>query len=325
MAVKMIFSFLREKFQRSGKPLSRVYGLRNSGIGQLRLKQSSLTSQLRRGMGVRIGNQEIGVQRGNPPVHGRIGRKSRFQRMDVGRQIPKAFLDGIKAGKSPEQRKMRRPDMGRNIYGFRTGFQHDFQQISAVQPQNRPAVRMNVSDQLQPSGKGFRLLKSGQQEQAVHLAHPFVFLINGADLSRHQKTRLLLRHALLMDTVLLLQHIKPILRGFQLFHQLCPPCGVGEIPCSQNMNSLFSRHEFQMLRIAVPARCPGKPGMYVQVSYVCLMCHPYVYLHAEASQILIEKYAVGSIFQPFPFRPLMSVFFLSQRYRKTADRRGSFR
>ena len=256
MAVKMIFSFLRKKFQRSGKSLSRVYGLRDSVIGQLRLKQRGLPPQLRRGMGVRIGNQKIGVQRGNPPVHGRIGRKPRFQRMDMGCQIPKAFLDGIKAGKGPEQRKMGRPDMSRNVYGLRTGFQHDFQKISAVQSQDRPAVRMNVSDQLQPSGKGLRLLKSGQQEQTVHLAHPLIFLINGTDLSRHQKARLLLRHALLMDAVFLLQHIKPVLCGFQLLHQFRPPCGVGEIPGSQNMNSFFSRHELQMLRVAVLASGP---------------------------------------------------------------------
>ena len=131
--------------------------------------------------------------------------------MDMGCQIPKAFLDGIKAGKGPEQRKMGRPDMSRNVYGLRTGFQHDFQKISAVQSQDRPAVRMNVSDQLQPSGKGLRLLKSGQQEQTVDLAHPLIFLINGTDLSRHQKARFLLRHALLMDAVFLLQHIKPCL------------------------------------------------------------------------------------------------------------------
>ena len=273
VAVKMILPFLREKFQRSGKPLSCVHSLRDSGIGQLRLKQRGLPPQLRRGVGVRIGNQKVGIQRGNPPVHGRIRGKPRFQRMDVRRQIPEAFLDGIKTGKSPEQRKMGRPDMSRNVYGLRTGFQHDLQQIPAVQSQDRPAVRMDVSDQLQPSGKGFRLLKAGQQEQAVHLAHPFIFLINGADLSRHQKTRLLFRHAILMDAVFLFQHIKPVLRRLQLLHKLRPPCGMGEIPCSQNMDPLFSRLKLQMLRIAVFARGPRKPGMYVQVSDVCPMCH----------------------------------------------------
>ena len=190
--------------------------------------------------------------------------------------------------------------MGRNVYGLRAGFQHDLQQIPAVQPQNRPAVRMNVADQLQPSGQRLRLLQSGQQEQTVHLAHPFLFLINGADLSRHQKARLLLRHALLMNAVFLLQHIKPVLRRFQLFHQLRPPCGMGEISCSQNMNSLFSRHELQMLRIAVLARSPRKPGVNMQISYVCLMRHPY--LHRSRTGSKAHRSVFPAAF-PGSFRP----------------------
>ena len=69
--------------------------------------------------------------------------------MDTGRQIFETFLNGIKSGESPEEREMRRPDMGRYQDPLRADIQHDLQEIPAVQSQDRPPVGMDVPDGLQ--------------------------------------------------------------------------------------------------------------------------------------------------------------------------------
>ena len=72
VSVKMIFSLFRKKFNGSCKPFAFLYGVGQSLIGQRDIQKIRLPSQLRRRMGVRVGDQMETVQRRPPPVHGRI-------------------------------------------------------------------------------------------------------------------------------------------------------------------------------------------------------------------------------------------------------------
>ena len=68
--------------------------------------------------------------------------------MDMRGQISITFLYRIEAGKSAEQRKVGRPDVGRDIYGPRAQLQKNLQQIMTVKAKYRPSVRMNISNSL---------------------------------------------------------------------------------------------------------------------------------------------------------------------------------
>jgi len=43
---------------------------------------------------------------------------------------------------------------------------------------------MQIAHQFQPAGEGIGLLETGQHNEVMYLAHPAVFLVNGADFSR---------------------------------------------------------------------------------------------------------------------------------------------
>ena len=53
-------------------------------------------------MRVGVGDQKVAVQHGKAAVHGRVGGEPCFHRADVGGQVPKALLDGVKAGEGTE-------------------------------------------------------------------------------------------------------------------------------------------------------------------------------------------------------------------------------
>ena len=130
----MIFSFLREELQRPGQAFALIDGPRQIVVAEIHIKKIGLPSQLRRRMGVGIGDQLKGVQRRDPPVHRRVRRKPRLQSMDMGSQISEAVLNPVKTGKSAEQGEVGRPDMRGHINRLRAGLQHNFQQVPAVQP-----------------------------------------------------------------------------------------------------------------------------------------------------------------------------------------------
>ncbi len=101
-AVPMVFALFGEKLHGAPPtgfpPPANGLDQRRIGIGDL--QQIGLPPQLGRGVGVGIGQEGQPVQSGNPPVHGRVGGKTGFQGPDLGRQVAKALLDGIKARKS---------------------------------------------------------------------------------------------------------------------------------------------------------------------------------------------------------------------------------
>ena len=83
---------------------------------------------------------------------------------------------------------MRRPDMCGDKHCLWAGVQSDFQQVTAVQTQDWPSVRVDVADRLQLLGKPFGSLEPRQQEQIVHLTRFAVLFVDGADFSGHYKT-----------------------------------------------------------------------------------------------------------------------------------------
>ena len=78
--------------------------------------------------------------------------------------------------------------MGRDKDRLGAEFQHDLQQVAAVQPQDRPSIRMDISDGLQLPGYHLRLLKVRKQNQAVYLPHSSVLFIDGTDLSGNHES-----------------------------------------------------------------------------------------------------------------------------------------
>ena len=189
MPVVVVFPLFGEKFDGSGHAslLRMLQRPLESWIGQSGIEQVSFPRQLLRRMRVGIGKQRISVQRRETPDHGRVSGQSCFQRVYLRRQIPEAFLDGVEAGIFPKQGKMRCPDMGRDKDSRRTDLQRDFQQVAAVQPQNRPSVRMQVAHLLQTAGQRLRFLQARKENDVVHLAHLIVLFIYAADFPCHHK------------------------------------------------------------------------------------------------------------------------------------------
>jgi len=99
-----------------------------------------------------------------------------FQRMDMGRQVFKAFFDCVKPRKGAKQGKMGSPDMGRNINSIGAGLQHNFQQIPARKPQDGAPVGMDISNQLQPLCQYFCRFQAGKKQKVMYLSCPAAFL-----------------------------------------------------------------------------------------------------------------------------------------------------
>ena len=255
VAVEVVLPLLRKKFDRPGKAvLLAAQRCGNRRIGQRAGEQVRFTAELLRGMCVGVGNEQESVERGKPPVHRRIGGQARFQRMDIRREILKAFLNRIEPGKCPEQRKVGRPDMRGDEHGVRRGLEGDFQQIAAVQTENGTAVGMDIPDRFQTQGQLLRRLQAGEQDQVMHLADASVLFVDGADFARHDEPRpaVVMRTAVL--TQLLPENIKPLLGGrLEPLCQHFPPGRVREVPRSQQGDPFPARPEIQRFRDTVRA------------------------------------------------------------------------
>ncbi len=169
------------------KAFSRLYSLFQATEGEFTIHEVGFPAQLLGRMGVGVGNEGIGIQRRKPPVHGRIGGKACFQGVNIGGHILIAFLYGVKAGKSPEKGKVRRPYMRWNQNSGGAAGKDDFKKIPAVQPQNGPAVGMDVPDGFQLFGYGFCFFHSRQENHIMYFPNLPVLFVNGADFSRNHK------------------------------------------------------------------------------------------------------------------------------------------
>ena len=98
-------------------------------------------------------------------------------------QIAIAFFQRFKVRERAKDGKVRRPDVGGNKDGLQAAIQRDFQQITAVQAQNGPAVAMQVSNGLQAVSERFRVLQAGKQNHMVNLPRFFAAFVYGADLA----------------------------------------------------------------------------------------------------------------------------------------------
>lgn len=217
-------------------------------------------------MRIGVGNQGEAVQSRHPPVHRRVGGKAGFHRVDVSGQVAKTFFHRVKAGKSPEHREMRRPDMGGDKYRLRAGIQRNFQQIPAVQPKDGTPIRMDIADGFQPVGEGLGILQRGQQNYIVNLAGPAAFFVDGTDFPGQNKPRCGCCLAeRIRQTCIVPQAIQPVFGRNQLFCQFGSPSGMGKVPSTQKLNAFSPCPKIQMGGVAISAGGPGVFGMDMQI------------------------------------------------------------
>ena len=187
----MVFPFLREKLERPVKFIRiMVFERRRNGrIAHFRIEEIGFPRKVRGRMRIRIGYHRESVERRQPPVHRRIGRQARFERMDMRRQVSKAFFDGVKARIGSEQRKMWRPNMRRDKDCLRTDIKRDLKQVPARKAEDGPSVRMQVERELELPRQRLCRLERGQQDHIVDFAYLAVLFIDRADLPRKDKPR----------------------------------------------------------------------------------------------------------------------------------------
>ena len=242
VAVQMVLALLREKLDRPLEAFAGFQRMLQFSIGHSAGKQIGLPAQLLGRMGVGIGHQQVGIQLRHPPVHGRIGRKPGFQRVDTAGHIAVAFFQRGKLGKFPEHRKMGRPDMGRNKDRVRTGVHGHLQKIPAVHAQNGPSVAVQVAHGFQPMGQLLRLAQPGQQDDVMHLPGLAILLVDGADLPGYHKADGVspAGHAGRQGK-LLPQCIYAVPGRLQHFPKLRPPAGMGKVPRAYQPDALAAR------------------------------------------------------------------------------------
>ena len=83
----MVLSFFGKKFQRAGEPYARFQRLFERRIGERRVDEVALPAQFGGRMRIRIGYHRVAVEHLHAAVHERIGRKPRFQRVNVRREV----------------------------------------------------------------------------------------------------------------------------------------------------------------------------------------------------------------------------------------------
>ena len=187
--------------------------------------------------------------------------------MDIGRHVPKALLDGIKARKRAKQGKMGRPDMGGDQHGLRAGLQGNLHQVPAVQAQNGPSVRVQVADGLQPEGELLRRLQGGQQDHIMNLAGAPVLFVDGADFPGYHKARSRLPASCnIRQPPVRLQPVKAFFRRFHRLRQQRPPGRMRKVARAHQANPLPARPQVQVFRQAFPACGPGIFGMDMQIA-----------------------------------------------------------
>ena len=164
VAIQMVFSFFRKKFNGARKSFPRLDGLAKRCVGKRSCDAVGLPAELCRRVCIRIGNEREAVKRADAPVHGRIRGKAGFKGMDFAHKVFKAFLNGIEPGKRAEERKVRRPDVRGNEHGFGANGKRNFKQIAAIKPQDWAPVRADVPYGLKALRKRFCRVKPRQED-----------------------------------------------------------------------------------------------------------------------------------------------------------------
>ena len=139
-------------------------------------------------------------------------------------------------------------------------FQHDFQQVAAVQTQDRTPVRANVADLFQFSLQNCGRLDRRRKDNVVNFARAVIFLIYVADLAADQEPYCPPTGwgHLVGDggCVLRLELKQTILCRRQLCLQLCQPTRMGDIARCYHLYAFELRPFPQVLKGQVLARGP---------------------------------------------------------------------
>ena len=216
-------------------------------------------------MRVGVRHQRIAVERRHPPVHRRIGRQPRFERANMRRHVEKTGLDRIESGERAQHRKVRRPNMRGNEYGARTAVERDLGQIPTRQPQDRPPVRMQVADALQPFRQRFGVLDRRQQNEIVYLARLTVLLVNTADLAGDDKARRKIGVEQVGRPQIGFEPIQPRSVGGELRAHFVAPSGVGEVARADQADPFSSRPHVEIDKVEFAAGRARVPRMNMQV------------------------------------------------------------
>ena len=192
VAVDVVLAFFREEFYRAlkGSRVAAVQSREKRVVAQRTVEQRRLTAKFLRRMRVRTGDQRIAVEAGDTPVHRRVRREPGLKRKDVRRQIAETRFDRVEPRHRAEQRKPRRPDMGRDQVAAFVDFQGDLEQVARVEPQNRSAVRSDIADAFEAGLQAPYRVKIRGKKQVVDFAGFAVSFIDVADLTAEQKAHL---------------------------------------------------------------------------------------------------------------------------------------
>ena len=269
MTVKVIFPLFWKKLKGTQIliPITTFERAEERVIGPRGVKNRRLARQLGRRMGIRVRDERIAVQIRDAPTHGWVGGKASLHGKDLIGQIAKTFFHRVKTRLGAKHGKPRRPDVGGDKVAARVGLQRNLQQITRIQPQDRPAIGANVANALQPGLKEIKRRKAGEKAEIVHFAHLVMALVDVADLAAQQKAHRGVTGCghLRLDRrkQLLFQPKEPILRRLQLGAQLGQPARVGNIPRGHHLHPLDLRPFGEVLQVEILAGRPRIVGMNV--------------------------------------------------------------
>ena len=99
----------------------------------------------------------------------------------MGQHILEALFERIEARLCPEGGEVRCPDVCRHKKDVLAGFDTDFDQIPAVQTQNRPAIRLQISDRAQTFIQSLHRGEVGHHDDVVYLSSSAILLVDQAD------------------------------------------------------------------------------------------------------------------------------------------------
>ena len=183
MPVEVVFAFFGKKLDGPFKarfidhcPPYRV--ILQGGVEEVRLP-----SQFGGGVGVGVGNKDVGIEGGKGAIHGWVRGKPGFERVDVRREIGEALFDQVKSGLGTEKGEPWCPDVSRDEEGPITHAQDDLEKVSGIQAQDGTAVGAEVADPAETVIEPVNRVEVGQEDQVVDFPRfPFP-LVNAADLA----------------------------------------------------------------------------------------------------------------------------------------------
>ncbi len=243
VSVKMVFALGRKKLDRACKTPPRLQGREHRVVGELGVEQRGLAHELGRGMGVRVGDERVAVQRREAPVHERVGGKSRLQGEDLAGHVLIAFLQAVEAGMGAEHGKPGRPDVGGHVLARGRDILDDLHQVFGIEAQDGPAVGGDVADGGQLAADLIGALQIRRENERVHFAGGAVLFIDGADLRRQAETQGYVPGAKPLGygrqgRFRITQSEKtPPVRD-QLLPEHCPPLGMGKIARAHQVDAL---------------------------------------------------------------------------------------